>query len=113
MSKSYTQIQQQIQALQREAEKLKQAEVAGVITKIKGAIKVYALTAEDLGLVATNFGRRSSSKAVATKGRTSTKKQGAAKFRDEAGNTWGGRGPRPQWLREAIASGKSLEDFAV
>ena len=30
-----------------------------------------------------------------------------------SGNTWGGRGPRPQWLRDALANGKSLQDFAV
>jgi DNA-binding protein H-NS len=36
-----------------------------------------------------------------------------AKFRDGAGNTWVGRGPRPQWLRDALAGGKKLEDYAV
>ena len=35
------------------------------------------------------------------------------KFRNESGGTWGGRGKRPQWLRDAINSGKSLSDFAV
>jgi DNA-binding protein H-NS len=33
------------------------------------------------------------------------------KFRDEQGNTWGGRGPQPRWLRDAIAAGKSKDDF--
>ena len=37
----------------------------------------------------------------------------AAKYRDESGNTWVGRGPRPQWLRDALNAGKSLQDFAV
>lgn len=31
----------------------------------------------------------------------------------DASKTWGGRGPRPVWLREAIKSGKKLEDFKV
>jgi DNA-binding protein H-NS len=35
------------------------------------------------------------------------------KFRDETGRTWGGIGKRPQWLRDALAAGKSLQDFAV
>lgn len=35
------------------------------------------------------------------------------RFRDEAGNTWVGRGPRPQWVQDALASGKKLGDFAV
>ena len=35
------------------------------------------------------------------------------RFRDDEGNTWIGRGPRPQWLKDALASGKNLGDFAV
>jgi DNA-binding protein H-NS len=34
------------------------------------------------------------------------------KFRDSAGNTWSGRGPRPRWLKEALAGGASLADLA-
>ena len=37
----------------------------------------------------------------------------AVKYRDAAGNTWGGMGKRPQWLRDALASGKQLGDFLV
>ena len=35
------------------------------------------------------------------------------KFRNDAGGTWGGRGKRPTWLRDALNAGKKLEDFAV
>ena len=35
------------------------------------------------------------------------------KYRDGAGNTWGGMGKRPQWLRDALTSGRRLEDFLV
>lgn len=37
----------------------------------------------------------------------------AAKFKDDAGNSWSGRGSQPRWLRAAIESGRSLQDFAV
>ena len=30
----------------------------------------------------------------------------------DPGQTWSGRGRRPGWIQEALASGKSLEDFA-
>ncbi|MDM0065343.1 H-NS family nucleoid-associated regulatory protein [Variovorax sp. J31P207] len=33
-------------------------------------------------------------------------------YTDESGNTWSGRGPRPRWLRAALESGRSLQDFA-
>jgi DNA-binding protein H-NS len=35
------------------------------------------------------------------------------KYRNETGGTWGGRGKRPDWLRAALASGKTLADFEV
>lgn len=33
-------------------------------------------------------------------------------YADESGNSWSGRGPRPKWLRAALESGRSLQDFA-
>lgn len=35
----------------------------------------------------------------------------APKYADDAGNTWSGRGPRPRWVKDALASGKSLNDL--
>ena len=49
MTKTYVQIQKQIETLQREADKLKRKEIDDVIAKIKEAIAVYELTAADLG----------------------------------------------------------------
>ena len=34
-----------------------------------------------------------------------------AQFKDEAGNTWSGRGRRPEWLKDALRSGKTLDDL--
>jgi DNA-binding protein H-NS len=38
-----------------------------------------------------------------------------AKYRhpDNPSLTWSGRGKRPAWVNEALAAGKSLDDFAV
>ena len=38
---------------------------------------------------------------------------GAAKYADQAGNTWHGKGRRPTWLKDAIAAGKQLNDFLL
>jgi DNA-binding protein H-NS len=35
----------------------------------------------------------------------------AIKYKDGAGNAWSGRGPKPAWLRDALATGKTLEDM--
>jgi DNA-binding protein H-NS len=113
MTKTYSQLVKQIENLQREAEDMRRKEIDGVVTRIKEAIKAYGLTAADLGL-----GVRAPKAVKAGKKRAGRKPgrpaaAAAAKYRDEAGNTWGGRGPRPAWLRNALAAGKQLADFAV
>lgn len=42
-----------------------------------------------------------------------TRKPVAAKYKDDQGNSWSGRGLKPKWLAMALASGKKLEEFAV
>lgn len=117
-TKSFAQLQREIAALQKEADQARQREVADVIGRIKEAIATYQLTASDLG-----FSPRLASKASASSGARGTRKSGAhakqskstrpVKYRDDAGNIWVGRGPRPAWLSAALKSGKKLEDFAV
>ena len=116
MTKTYSQIQKQIESLSREAEKLKNKEVEGVVSRIREAIDTYGLTAADLGLDKSGTARtpRVARKTAAKKSRAARKSAPTQpKYRDESGNVWGGRGPRPQWLRNALGAGKELKDFAV
>lgn len=114
MAQTYTQIQRQIEALQKQAEKLKSSEVSGVVARIKEAIEHYGLTPAQL--FGTNSpGARTAKSSSAKSGGKSGRAKGAslAAYADDAGNTWGGRGPRPRWLRDALAAGKTLEEFAT
>jgi len=113
MAKTYEQVQKQIDELKKEAEKLKRKELDGVIGRIREAVAAYGLTASDLGLNGAHRPKRGKTVAKAAKrGATKSKSARSVKYRDDAGNTWVGRGPRPQWLRDALASGKDLKDFA-
>jgi DNA-binding protein H-NS len=109
MTKTYSQLMKQIDSLQREAQEIKRKEMDGVVGRIKEAIRAYGLTAADLGLSV----RGPRAAAGRKPGRKSSKSTRSAKYRDDAGNVWGGRGPRPAWLRNALAAGKQLSDFAV
>jgi DNA-binding protein H-NS len=110
VTKSYAALQKQIQALTKEADKLKAKEVAGVLARIREAVEHYDLTIEDIfsaGKAKTGRVKRAIKSA--------TKKAAASevKYRDEAGNTWGGRGPRPAWFKAALEAGKNADDFLV
>ncbi len=115
MKKTYDQVLKQIELLQAQAENLRRSEVAGVIDRIRGAITHYKLTAADLGL--GTLKQNSAAVAAPSKGKGRKKAPAKAppvvKFRNDTGGTWGGIGKRPQWLRDALASGKTLQDFLV
>lgn len=107
MTKTYAQIQKQIAKLQMEAETLRQKEVQGVIGRIKEAIAHYGLTMEDL------FGASTATPRSPKKRAAKPKQAALPKYRDEAGNSWTGHGKRPNWFKQALASGKTPEDLLV
>lgn len=108
--KTYQQIQEEIQRLQKEAAAIRESEVAEVITKIKTAIDAYGLSAADLGFSGAAARTRKASAKPARKS-SSKKPARAAKYRDGEGNTWSGVGKRPRWFVSALASGKKPEDL--
>eukprot|EP01036_Dinobryon_divergens_P002591 gene2591-3407_t len=117
MATTYMQLTQQIKTLQAQAEIAKKKEMGEVIARIKEAISVYSLTAQELGFgggsVAKSKDVKKSPAAVAGRRKVSKATRAAIAYRDGAGNTWGGRGPRPAWLRTALESGAELASFAA
>lgn len=74
---------------------MRSKEVAGVIGRIKEAIKHYGLTAADLG-----YGKAASPASTNSGAKATTK--GVAKYMDKAtGKTWTGRGKPPSWIAAA------------
>jgi DNA-binding protein H-NS len=117
VARTFIDIQKEIEKLQAEAETLKTKELGEVIERIREAIKHYGLTKKDL------FGPSAPKKAVRKARKVARKrtaksaakgaKAAVIKFRDEAGNTWSGRGKRPNWFKAALEVGKSAEQLAV
>ena len=105
---TYLELKAQAEQLLAQAEQMKEQETQDVIADIKQKIANYGLTAEDLGL---SGGRARAAKAPrASKSSSPT----AVKYRGPNGETWGGgRGRKPQWVVNALAQGKSLDDFRV
>lgn len=105
-----SQIQQhdeKIAELRKQAEQLRTHERAGVIEELRRKIADYGITASDLRLNTRGAGKRSVSAAPASK-------PGVAKYRSPTGETWsGGRGRKPRWVVEALAAGKSMDEFEI
>jgi DNA-binding protein H-NS len=91
----------QREALEREIEHTKRAAKADAIAKVRSLMTEFGLTIADIGAKGPVKGSAGKGAKV------------AAKYQDGAGNTWSGRGLQPKWLKAAIASGKSLSDFAI
>ena len=101
-TQTYAGLQAQIAELQEQAAKIYEAEVQVIVAQIREAISHYGLTAQDLGLGGSAAGKAR---------RVSAKSGKQAKYRSPEGQTWGGRGPHPKWLREALAAGHQLSEF--
>lgn len=94
---TYIELKAQGEALLKQAEAARRAEIASVVAEIQGRMKEYGIALEDL-------------KSGAKKARTAV----AAKYRNSAtGESWSGRGRAPKWLAEELAKGRSKEAFLI
>jgi DNA-binding protein H-NS len=98
-------IQNQIAKLQKQAEEIKAAELAGTVADILAKMEAFGITVEDLER-AKGRGRR-----PAAAGKSSN--PAPIKYRGPNGETWTGRGLMPRWLAAKVAEGQSKESFAV
>ena len=80
-------------------------ERSSAIAQVRALMAQHGLTVADLASRTPSAPRTGATKAAS---------KVAAKYRDPAtGNSWSGRGLKPNWLKAALDSGKTLSDFAV
>ena len=92
--------------LEKQIVETQRAERAQAVAQIRELMAQYGLSLADIGSKAAAAPRSSAG--------PKTKNKVAAKLRDAAtGQTWSGRGLQPNWLKAALATGRSLSDFAV
>ena len=72
------------------------------IAKVRTLMAEFGLTAADIA------GKGAPPRAKPAGGKVAPKYRNAA-----TGETWSGRGLQPKWLKAALASGRSLDDFAL
>jgi DNA-binding protein H-NS len=90
-------LEQQIAEMQRE-------ERSSALVQVKALMAQHGLTAADLG----------PTRGLGAIPKTRSGSKVAPKYRDPAtGQTWTGRGLHPIWLKQALAGGAQLSDFAI
>lgn len=93
---------EQRDALERQINEAQRQERAEAIARVRTLMADHGLTVADV-----------SSAVPASKGPTAARKV-PAKYQDPvSGKTWSGRGLRPNWLKDALAQGRGIEEFAL
>jgi len=96
---TYKELKAQAEALLKQAETARRAEISAVVAEIQARMREYGITIDDL----KGGAKKSKSRGAV-----------AAKYRNPAtGDSWSGRGRAPRWLSDAIAGGRSKEEFKV
>ncbi|MDW5441695.1 H-NS histone family protein [Polaromonas sp. SM01] len=98
-------LEERIAELQSRRAELLNMEKTAKLAEVRKIISQYGITASELKLPAKTGKGRKNAAAPAPVAKV--------KYRSAAGETWsGGRGRKPQWVKEAMAAG-TLEQSAV
>ncbi len=90
--------------LEKQIAETQRNERAEAIAQVRTLMSQYGLTLADIGA------RPAAAPAAPRKPMAKV----AAKYRDPAtGQTWSGRGLQPNWLKAALASGRSIGEFTL
>ena len=104
---TYQELKAQAEELLKKAEEVRAQEIQGAIADIRKKMADFGLTIRDIapnaGSIGSGVRRASSSKGAKAK----------AKYQDQMGNSWSGRGKRPKWLVQALAGGRQIEEFRI
>ena len=101
---TYAELKAQADALNARAEIARKQEIAEVVQRIKADMKEYGITVLDIG------GHVITGKSKAAK----TKSTAPAKYKGPNGELWaGGLGRRPEWVRQVLAAGGTLDAYAI
>ncbi|MDR2506635.1 MAG: H-NS histone family protein [Candidatus Accumulibacter sp.] len=95
-----TEIQQQIEALEAQKQKLIAQERSDIIEKIKAQIATYEIKASELGF--KTLGKIKAKRGVVP-----------PKYKGPKGELWSGRGRKPAWFQMLEAQGLSTEQYLI
>lgn len=92
----YQELLAQSQELQAKIEEARKAELSEVIPQIHALMVKYKVKPEDLGFVLAP-----------------RKRAVKVRYQNAEGQTWSGRGRKPEWVQAILDVGGNIEDYAV
>ena len=108
---SYQALMEQAQALMAQAEAIQKAEKAEAIKYIKQKMAEHGLTPSDIA------GKLQGRYLKVSDGEGSSAKKGPGtppKYKGPQGQLWAGtKGPKPKWVKEALAAGIDIETYRI
>lgn len=115
MTKTYKELIQEREALDKEIEKAKGAEKEAAIKSVREIIELFDLTAKDCGFKVSGAKKQSSEGENKPDGRSAPK---PAKYRNPSNpnETWTGLGAKnkkPVWVQEYLAKGGKIEECLI
>jgi len=97
---TYKELLAKAEALMVQAEQKRKEELASVVAEIKAKMKEYGLSVADLGGKGT--------------GKAAAGRKSPAKYKGPNGELWsGGPGRKPEWVKQVLAAGKSLDAYLI
>ncbi|MDT8992658.1 H-NS histone family protein [Curvibacter sp. APW13] len=112
-------LQAQIAELQQKAAQIKSKEFAATLADIQAKMKAFGITFADLKTAQNKpkAGRKGRKAAAEIPSSMRFSKLAGVKvepkYRNGDGQTWTGRGVAPKWMSEAIAAGRSKDEFLI
>lgn len=101
---TYQELMAQAQQMLAEAEKLRQDEVVAAINEIRTIAAKHGITLEQLRQALP----------AGTKPKGKAKANTPPRYKGPNGELWaGGRGRKPEWVRQIMAQGQKLSDYEL
>lgn len=106
---------EELERAKQRVDQLRAQHRAKAITDVREKIKIYGLTAAELGFAGTSTARPAQeAPQESDRGVADRRSQVKPKYRSPDGSeTWSGRGKAPLWLRVLLDQGRKKEEFEI
>ena len=110
MEASYLELKKEVEQMQTQLERARQAEIPKIVAAMRRQIEEYRIAPDELYPELSSAARVQNSAGRSSR----TRRDRPAKYRSPEGETWsGGPGRKPMWVRKIEERGESIEQYRI